>query len=515
MTAQTSIEVRGRWGKAAAHTATGLLLALLFYRAGLFAAGGLKAIRYPWEMDYGEGIVWQQLRWMFTARAYGPIDGFPAIVFHYPPLYHAVTAIIAAALGTDQLATGRAVSLLSTLVAAIASAILVGHLLEGRASRVGRRVCGCIAALLVFTYLPVALWATLMRVDMLAVALGLVGLVAAFRSLERPWLIYVASLLFVAAVFTKQTAIAAPTATFALLLLARPRLAVKGIATCLILGMTVLLTLCWLTDGGFYRHVFLYNINRLDTDRLAWIIYVAAAQALYVAIAAFVFIRRMSDIRSKYRSIANPRAELAANAADIRLLIAAAYLLVSTLMLLLVAKSGSNINYFLDWFFAFGLFAAMAPSEVARGFRDKPELRTMLGVGIPACLAIGALLAPLPRTGDGADSPHAHQLAQLARVIASAHKPVISDDMVVVIRGGQDVLWEPAIFAELASTGRWDQRPFIAKIRNHDFAFFITLDDEGKITFRNRYNPAVAEAIDSEYPVQQKIAGLVVRRPRS
>jgi len=515
MTAQTSIEVRGRWGKAAAHAATGLLLALLFYRAGLFAAGGLKAIRYPWEMDYGEGIVWQQLRWMFTARAYGPIDGFPAIVFHYPPLYHAVTAIIAAALGTDQLATGRAVSLLSTLVAAIASAILVGHLLEGRASRVGRRVCGCIAALLVFTYLPVALWATLMRVDMLAVALGLVGLVAAFRSLERPWLIYVASLLFVAAVFTKQTAIAAPTATFALLLLARPRLAMKGIATCLILGMTVLLTLCWLTDGGFYRHVFLYNINRLDTDRLAWIIYVAAAQALYVAIAAFVFIRRMSDIRSKYRSIANPRAELAANAADIRLLIAAAYLLVSTLMLLLVAKSGSNINYFLDWFFAFGLFAAMAPSEVARGFRDKPELRTMLGVGIPACLAIGALLAPLPRTGDGADSPHAHQLAQLARVIASAHKPVISDDMVVVIRGGQDVLWEPAIFAELASTGRWDQRPFIAKIRNHDFAFFITLDDEGKITFRNRYNPAVAEAIDSEYPVQQKIAGLVVRRPRS
>jgi hypothetical protein len=333
--------------------------------------------------------------------------------------------------------------------------------------------------------------------------------------LERPWLIFVASLLFVAAVFTKQTAIAAPTATFGLLLFTRPRLAMKGIATCLILGMTVLLTLCWLTDGGFYRHIFLYNINRLDPGRLAWILYVAAAQALYVAIAAFVFIRRMSDIRSKYRSIPNARAELAANSADIRLLIAAAYLLVSTLMLLLVAKSGSNINYFLDWFFAFGLFAAMAPNEVARGFRDKPELRTMLGIGIPACLAIGALLAPLPRTGDGADSPHAHQLAQLARVIASAHKPVISDDMVVVIRGGQDVRWEPAIFAELASTGLWDQRPFIKRIRNHDFAFFITLDDEGKITFRHRYNPAVAEAMDSEYPVQQKIAGLVVRRPRS
>ena len=515
MTAQTSIEVRTSPGKAAAHVAVGLLLAVLFYRAGLFAAGGLKAIRYPWEMDYGEGIVWQQLRWMFTARAYGPIDGFPAIVFHYPPLYHTLTAITAAALGTDQLATGRAVSLLSTLTAGIASAILVGHLLEGRASQAYRRICGCIAALLVFTYLPVALWATLMRVDMLAVALGLVGLVAVFRSLERPWLIYLAALLFVAGVFTKQTAIAAPAAAFAVLLLVRPQLARKGIATCLVVGTSVLLTLCWLTHGGFFRHIFLYNINRLDTDRLAWIVYVAAAQALYVAIAAFVFIRRMSDIRSKYRGVENFRAALATNPADIRLLIAAAYLLVSTLMLLLVAKSGSNVNYFLDWFFAFGLFAAMAPSEVARGFRDKPELRTMLGVGIPACLAIGALLAPMPKTGDGADSPHAHQLAQLARVIASAKKPVISDDMVVVIRGGQDVVWEPAIFAELASTGRWDQRPFIQRIRNHEFAFFITLDDEGKSTFRHRYNPAVARAIDTEYPVQQEIGGLVVRRPRS
>jgi hypothetical protein len=242
---------------------------------------------------------------------------------------------------------------------------------------------------------------------------------------------------------------------------------------------------------------------------------VAAAQALYVAIAAFVFIRRMSDLRSKYRSVTNARAALAANPADIRLLIAAVYLTVSTLMLLLVAKSGSNVNYFLDWFFAFGIFAAMAPSEVARGFHDKPELRAMLGVGIPACLAIGALLAPMPKTGDGADSPHAHQLAQLARVIASAKKPVISDDMVVVIRGGHDVVWEPAIFAELASTGHWDQRPFIQRIREHEFAFFITLDDEGKITFRNRYNPAVARAIDAEYPVRQEIGGLVVRRPRS
>ena len=516
MTAQIPIEARSfDRALAARRFAIGLLLSVLVYRAVLFAAAGWKAIHYPWELDYGEGIVWQQMRWMFTSRAYGPIDGFPAIVFHYPPLYHAVTAIAAAALGTDQLATGRAVSLLSTVAAAAASAILVGLLLQGRASRSERRLCSSIAALLVFTYLPVAMWATLMRVDMLAVALGLFGLIAAIRSLERPALIYLASLLFVAAVFTKQTEIAPAVATFAVLLIARPKLAARGIATCLILGTIVLLALCWLTHGGFYRHIFLYNINRLEFARLVWVAYVPAAQAIYLSVAGFVLFRRLAEFRSKYRRNRNARSELAASPGDIRLLVVAAYLLISTFMLVLIAKSGSSINYFLDWFFAVGLFAAMAPSEVDTAFRKMPDLRTMLGVGVCACLAIGAFSVPPPWPGDGADSPHARQLARLAREIASTQKPVISDDMVLVIRGGRDVVWESAIFAELASTGRWDERPFIQRIRKHQFAFFITLDDEGHKSFRQRYNPAVAEAMDAAYPVREETAGLVVHRPRT
>jgi hypothetical protein len=515
MTAQTSIEVRTSAGKAAAHVAVGLLLAVLFYRAGLFAAAGWYAVRYPWELDYGEGIVWQQMRWMFTARAYGPIDGFPAIVFHYPPLYHTVTAITAAVLGTDQLATGRAISLLSTLAAAIASGILVSFLLEGRTTRADRLLCSYVGALLVFTYLPVVLWAPLMRVDMLAIAFGQLGLVAAFRSLDRPRAIYVASLLFVAAVFTKQTAIAAPAATFTVILVARPRLAFRGIATCLIVGLAVLLTLCWLTHGGFYRHIFLYNINRLEPAFLWRIVYVAFLQGTYFAFGGFVLVRRLAKLRLEYRSKADARATLGARTDDVRLLIAAGYLLISTLMLFLLAKSGSNINYCLDCFFALGPFAAMAPVEVENALRGKPELRQALRLVIPFGLAIGGLWAPLPRTDERADSPRAQQLAQLARMIAVADKPVISDDMVLLIRGGQEVRWEPAIFAELASTGRWDQRPFVQRIRNHEFAFFIISEDDGPRSIRQRYSPAVTEALNAEYPIRQQMTGLVIRRPRS
>jgi hypothetical protein len=182
-------------------------------------------------------------------------------------------------------------------------------------------------------------------------------------------------------------------------------------------------------------------------------------------------------------------------------------------MLVLVAKSGSNVNYFLDWSFALGMFAAMAPSEAGKAADPTPELRTIMTTAAAIGLAVGALFAPLPRTDERSDSPHARDLARLARVIAAADKPVISDDMVVLIRGGQDVRWESAIFAELASTGRWDERPFVERIRNHEFAFFITLDDEGRSSFRQRYNPAVAQAIDTAYPSREEMAGLIIHRP--
>ena len=93
----------------------GLLLVL---RTGIYLVRAGAALRYPYQLDYGEGIVWQQLRLIGQGRGYGPIDGVPAIVFHYPPLYHQVTAWLAALTGGDELQTGRTLSLACTLIAA-------------------------------------------------------------------------------------------------------------------------------------------------------------------------------------------------------------------------------------------------------------------------------------------------------------------------------------------------------------------------------------------------------------
>jgi hypothetical protein len=495
-----------------ARMAVGLLLAVLAYRFALFAASGVAAVGYPWELDYGEGIVWQQMRLIFTSEAYGPIDQLPAIVFHYPPLYHAITHVLAGILGTDELATGRAVALLSTLAAAVACGLLVHQLLEQRASKSMRRICGLIAGLLPFTTVPVMHWAALMRVDMLAIALGLFGLVATFKALERPQLIHVASLLFVAAVYTKQTSIAAPAAAFGVLLAMRRPLAFKGIASCLLLGLAVLATLGWMTDGGFYRHIFLYNVNRTELSRLSALVFAATLHLLLIAVAILVVTRRLVELWKKFGGWGRA---FAADDGDTRLLIAAAYLLLSTVMLVLVAKSGSNINYFLEWFFALILFAAMGPAEMAAR-TAKPQIQAAVAIGIPIALALHAWFVPLPRSGYDANSERGRALSALSREIAATDKPVISDDMVLLLRSGKPVLWEPAIFAELASTGDWDQQPFVDRIRNREFAFFVTWGQRGFDRFDERYNRAVAEAIDAAYPIKQSTAaGLTVHRPRT
>ena len=489
--------------------AIGMLFAVLLFRAVEFAATGFAAIHYPWGPEYGEGIVWQQMRWIFTEKAYGPIDQFPAIVFHYTPLYHAVASQISSTLGTDELATGRAISLVSTLVAALASGAIAAMLVAGRRRKQDRWLAGCAASLLVLTFVPV-MAPPLMRVDMLAIALSLLGLIAALKSIERPGLMLVASLLFVAAVYTKQTAIAAPIAAFAVLLATRPKLAIQGIATCTALGVAALIVLNWLTDGGFYQHVLLYNVNRVEPSRLVWIIYAAATHAIYVALTVWMVARRVGDLRTRYRTFGALRT---AACGDIRLLIALAYLAVTTVMLLTVVKSGSSINYFIEWCFATAIFCAIGLQEQPPATVGSIKARSVIAVSIP----LGLLLQATITSGEAFDMDingrRARELTVLSRQVAAADKPVISDDMVLLIRSGREVLWEPAIFAELASTGAWDERQFVDRIRNGEFAFFVTAGRRGDEHFDERYNPAVADAIDAAYPVKQEIAGLTVHRP--
>jgi hypothetical protein len=479
------------------------------------------AVRYPYELDYGEGIVWQQMRLMFTERAYGPILGFPAIVFHYPPVYHVTTLGLADAARIDQLAAGRIVSLAGLVTILCMIAALTFRVARREMARPTALACSAVAALILLSSWPVLFWTPVMRVDFLAVAFSLAGLFFSVRALERSWLVHVAALLFVLAVYTKQSTIAAPAAAFAVLLFLRPRVGLAGMISSVAMGFSAMGVLWWATDGGFTRHLFLYNINRFEAQYLLRIVETVGTHAAYVGIAGIAARDRIAALLADYRNTS--RSELRRRILETKggetALILLAYLAVTTLMLPLLAKSGSSYNYLIEWICALSIFVGLGLRDVvdlaARGSAPKPAAVSSLQLILAAALIAQISMLPKHRYERLPPLPDRKELAELSRMIAAAPKPVIADDMVLLLRSGREVAWESAIFAELASIGKFDERPFIGKIRSRDFSFFVTNGERGDPTFDSRYNPEVADALDDAYPRREYLAGMVVRLPES
>ena len=82
------------------------LLLLMTVRSANYLTDATRAVLFPFGLDYGEGIVWQQALLIPGPQMYGKITQPPFIVFEYPPVYHLLVRGIAT-LGIDPLAAGR------------------------------------------------------------------------------------------------------------------------------------------------------------------------------------------------------------------------------------------------------------------------------------------------------------------------------------------------------------------------------------------------------------------------
>jgi hypothetical protein len=96
--------------------------------------------------------------------------------------------------------------------------------------------------------------------------------------------------------------------------------------------------------------------------------------------------------------------------------------------------------------------------------------------------------------------------------IRAATRPVLSDDMVLLLKAGKPVPWEPAIFADLAKMGGWDQNLIIDMIRARRFAFIITVQRDSTM-YKALYNPPVDAAIDAAYPDAESVGRYLIRSP--
>jgi hypothetical protein len=480
-------------------------------RFGVLAWG---AIHFPYEIDYGEGIVWQQTRSIVAGHGYARLEPYPAIVFHYPPLFHLLAAMVAAT-GMDELAAGRLVAVSCTLAGAAMAGLIVAGFARGPAERLPMRLGGAIAGLCLLATQPVLDWAVVMRVDMPFVAFTFAGLWFGIQALRRPWLVHAAALCFVGAIYAKQTAIAAPLAVFAVLLVVRPRTALAGIATGLVAAGALLAAIMVHTRGEFLHHILFYNINRFSWWAGQDLPIIIGMHFGLVLAAAPAYVPRLLAIRQRARATGGLwpllRAEPIAAAETMVLL----HLAIATAMLGMVFKSGSAPNYFLEWMVLVAIGCGLAVADYLVGSPLPEPLWARWRAAVPWIVIVQTLAgATLMEADFEGREERVTDYALLAQAMRAAPAPIISDDMVLLLRAGKSVVMEPSIFAELSAMGVLDDRPMLDRVRRHAFSMIVTDGSPGEPLFDSRYSPAMAHAITNAYPRRFRLAvDYVVRLP--
>jgi hypothetical protein len=201
------------------------------------------------------------------------------------------------------------------------------------------------------------------------------------------------------------------------------------------------------------------------------------------------------------------------------------YFLVATPALIWFFKAGANMNYTIEWFVTCTMLIGVTlfdSANVLSGMnckdgRAKKNALKISAIGVPVIIAIHVFAVDLSivrcKIDPNLNRVHMEELKKLTAIVRESHKPVISDDMVLLLRSGKSVEWEPFGIALNEKAGKWDGLPFEARIRQGDFSMFITEGKRGDVTFDERYTRAVSDAMDETYPVKRTIANLTLHLP--
>jgi hypothetical protein len=469
-----------------------LLLTLLF----LVAEIGL--LRIPYQRDYGEGhVLWLTMQGL---DAYKPIDSPPYVVNPYTPLYM-LAARLVNLLSGDLLMAGRCLSLLSTLGIGLVLALTVYGVTPARAPRFLRMASAAGAGVFPLLTDSVTGWAPLMRVDMLALFLMFAGLyVYVCRGTRERWQ-HVAGVLFVLALFTKETMLSAPLAclTFGLVVDFRRTLRVcAGAALLLAAGV---LAANAVTHGGFLTHIVAYNRNPFSWRVAAVQIYDHLRSSwLWLAVAAATLL-----------AVRNPAAVRSASPYGRAVIIAALNLAYATVLLVTLGKLGTNYNHFLAWDISACLLCGLF---LYRFLATSGLNRSRAAAGLCAVLLAGLLLPPmslLHGLKQGLFGPNSWpEEDNVLELIRQSPGPVFSENLLMLIQADKPVAVEPATVTFLSLTGAWDEQPYVSLFQQQYFRLLVTED----IHFAERYTPAVTSAIDSAYVPRRRIGKYLLYYPR-
>ncbi len=471
------------------------------------------AIAHPYQLDYGEGPLLDQIRTMRAGETIYPSpDRPPHVIGNYPPVYHLAIRLIDQTVG-NTLAVGRALSALSAALIAALIGVLVVRAAQPSAGRVARGLAAAAAALAFSRVSYTASWAPLMRVDMLADLFAFAGVVIFALLADQRGSVAWCVLPLALAVFTKQSAIAAAATCVIVAAFARPRRGAQLAALLAVAGAIGLALLVGVEGGNPFFHLITANRNAYDWwQTAAYLQDMVRRYPVALAIAA-VGARALFADWPPRRGAAEPVAWERP--------VLGVYLLAALAMSLTVGKVGSEVNYLIE---VMGVVWACAGVAVADSFAppvtraESPLPAALASVLLPALLLV-QVSGLIERPGiEWVEVPSARATDETRRLVERLREtegPVLSEDVTLLVIAGKRVELQPFEMTQLAQQGLWDPAPFVQRIRAGEFALVVLEFNAAAPTplAETRFPPAVLDAIRTTYGPPQRAAHYWIYTP--
>jgi hypothetical protein len=458
---------------------------------GLSGAVLLVRLFFPFGLDYGEAPLVDQARRLWTGISIYPLPAAapPYVISNYPPIFPALAGLLTVPFGLPPFQSGRAISLAAAL-------ITTGVIAALGTQTAGNRLAGWGAAALFLAHPFVTLWASLARVDMLALCLSLLGLWLVYRK-QTPANLLLAGGCLLAAAFTRQSnLLAAPLAAVIWLWSQRSRAGMRWAwlvfgGGLLLAGAAFFAALNAATQGGAYFHIVTANLNEFNPLRAAngvWALLITWPIALFLALFGAM---RGSVPCPAVRHLWLP------------------YALASFGTALTIGKVGSNLNYLLEWMAAAALLAGAALREQENS-RQPAVSRVLAGVQLAWLLAGAAVLYPSTTLEPWKNIEMYRQRTALVKSVAG-QGPVLSDDFLdAVVSAGQGVYYQPFEYGQLFLAGCWSASDLAAQASAARFPLILIGETLDKVCC---WPPEVRAAIRERYDVEQA-DGYLIYRPK-
>ena len=456
------------------------LVAALYLGFALVQMSGRVA--YPYQLDFYEGVLLHHAQTIeHGGLPYASSTTLPWVPHIYGPVYPALWAALIPIGGAESFWPGRVVAVVGLLLAAACLVLLVRRLS-------GQWLAALVAAGVFLWFPAVRDWTALARVDTVAVGLALAGFATFVLGPPRArvW----GTLLFVLAVSTKQTMLAAPLAAYlALYFQGERRSAALHLALFFGLVLVAGASLQFASHGGFLRDTVLCPMNKWDWDRAHHnFTRFLMDGPLLLGVALALAVAALGDRR--YRALG-------------------LYLFLALGVASTVGKVGSAPNYFLEP-------VAVAAVLLGLALGQAPLSRPGALVGatlMPALVLTQLALMWAPPT---LSQPHGQWLgdSRLMELVRAQPGEVLSVHMGAVVQTGKTLWLEPFVATQMAEAGRWDQQPLLQMIREHRFGLVVMGkqrdgDLVGEWWGPEEWTAEGARTILSNYHITQVIGGRV------